>query len=263
MLRITLLLALALSLPVSAEILQLGSGRSVRGKVVKETSDTVFVDVGYTILPVPKKEILSRSKETANKGATKSATKESKHLYSTIQREEKSVKDNVDRTAGGVVMVSTPSGLGSGFIISKDGYVVTNDHVVQGETKITVTIFSQNKDGSIKKRKVEKVKIVALNAYLDLALLKMDGEKNLPIVYLGDSDALKIGQPVYARRQPARSRAQRLGRHRLDARATLRGARLSPDDDADQPGQLGRPALQPEGRGGRRHETWATCSPRA
>ena len=199
MVRITILLALVLCLPVFGEVLKLGSGREVRGKVVKETSDMVFVDVGYTILSVPKKEIISRQSEkpAANKAKT-GDTKTSKHLYSTIEREEKSVKDNVERTAGAVVMVSTPGGLGSGFIITPDGYVVTNDHVVQGETKITITIFMQGNDGSISKRKVKKVKIVSINAYIDLALLKMEGEKDLPIAYLGDSDAVKIGQQVYA-----------------------------------------------------------------
>ena len=199
MVRITILLAMALSLPAFGEVLKLGFGHEVRGKVVKETSDMVFVDVGYTILSVPKKEIISRQPEkpSANRAKTGN-TKTSKHLYSTIEREEKSVKDNVGRTAGAVVMVSTPGGLGSGFIITPDGYVVTNDHVVQGETKITITIFVQGKDGSISKRKVKKVKIVSINAYLDLALLKMEGEKNLPIAYLGNSDEVSIGQRVYA-----------------------------------------------------------------
>ena len=195
-----LLVVLAAGPAAFADTLKLGSGRQVTGKVVKETSDTVFVDVGYTILAIPKKEILSREASKAGpKGAATGEAKVSQgNIYSTIAREEKSVKDNVVRTGGGVVMVSTPRAFGSGFIISKDGYVVTNDHVIQGETKITVTIFEKGKDGGISKRKVEKVKIVALNAYVDLALLKMEGEKDLPITYLGDSDKLTVGQSVYA-----------------------------------------------------------------
>ena len=102
------------------------------------------------------------------------------------------------RTGGAVVLISTPRALGSGFIISSDGYVVTNDHVIQGETKITVTLFEKGKDGGIEKRKIEKVRIVATNADVDLALLKMEGVKDLPIVYLGDSEKVKVGQPVFA-----------------------------------------------------------------
>jgi serine protease Do len=94
-------------------------------------------------------------------------------------------------------MVTTPSGLGSGFILTPDGYVVTNDHVVQGETKIAVVLF-EKKDGVLEKRKIEKVKLVATDPHQDLALLKMEDVKDLPIVYLGDSDGLRVGQTVYA-----------------------------------------------------------------
>ena len=79
-----------------------------------------------------------------------------------------------------------------------DGHVVTNDHVIQGDTKISIVLFGQGKDGAIKKTNVDKVSIVATNAYVDLALLKMEGFDDLPIAYLGDSDAMKVGQSVYA-----------------------------------------------------------------
>ena len=199
--RILILLAVLCAAPAFGdEVLQLGSGRQIKGKVVKETSETVFVDVGYTILAVPKKEILSRVAERSStkEGKAGEAKRSKDSIYSTIRREEKSVKDNVRRTSAAVVLISTPRAFGSGFIISSDGYVVTNDHVIQGETKITVTLFEKGKDGGIEKRKIEKVKIVATNADVDLALLKLEGVKGLPIVYLGDSEAVKVGQPVFA-----------------------------------------------------------------
>jgi serine protease Do len=121
-----------------------------------------------------------------------------KALFSSIDREEASVKENVERTASAVVMIRTPTGLGSGFIITDDGYVVTNDHVIQGDTKISIVLFGEGKDGALKKTNVDKVRIVATNAYVDLALLKMEGFEKLPIAYLGDSDAMKVGQSVYA-----------------------------------------------------------------
>jgi serine protease Do len=200
MARYAILLSLVAvaALPAAADTLTLGSGRQVKGKVVKETNDALFVDVGYTIIEVPKKQILKRSADEDAGKAKSGAQVKKGDLFSTIEREEMSVKDNVERTAAAVVMVSTPGGLGSGFIITPDGYVVTNDHVVQGETKITITLFEKGKDGRIAKRKVEKVKIVAINAYVDLALLKMEDQKDLPIVYLGDSDKIRMGQSVYA-----------------------------------------------------------------
>ncbi|MEM8883825.1 MAG: trypsin-like peptidase domain-containing protein [Planctomycetota bacterium] len=183
-----------------AETLRLGDGRSIEGKVVKETADKVFVDVGFTILEVPKKEIVER-KASAKKGDAKSEgkTKETRQgLIRTIERGEASVRENVTRTEGGVVMIRTPQAIGSGFIISPDGYVVTNDHVIQGDTKVWVVLFERGKDGAIERRKASNVKIVAINAYYDLALLKIEDEKPLPFVYVGDSRSLKAGQPVYA-----------------------------------------------------------------
>ena len=187
--------------PASAETIRLGKGREVKGKVVKETGEVVFVDLGYTIVPIPKKEIVSRqADETADAGKQggESTVRAGKALFSTIDREEASVKENVERTASAVVMIRTPTGLGSGFIITDDGYVVTNDHVIQGDTKISIVLFGEGKDGALKKTNVDKVRIVATNAYVDLALLKMEGFEKLPIAYLGDSDAMKVGQPVYA-----------------------------------------------------------------
>lgn len=197
----TLALAFALlAAPAPAETLRLGGDRLVRGKVVKETEEAVFVDVGYTILSVPKKEILAREPdeaETAEKAAERVDRSETA-LFSSIDRPEVSVKENVERCGAAVVMIQSPGGQGSGFVITPDGHVVTNDHVIQGETRISVTLFEKAAAGGFSKRKVDDVKIVATNAYFDLALLKLEGVKDLPIAYLGDASQVKVGQPVFA-----------------------------------------------------------------
>jgi len=183
-----------------ADLFRLGEGREIRGKVLKETAESYFVDVGFTVVELPKKAVLSREDDAkpAAGAAKQEAARVSDALYSTIRREEMTVKANVGRTGGAVVMVQTPSGLGSGFIITPDGYVVTNDHVIEGETKITVMVFRRGKDNTLEKQQISKVKIVALNAYVDLALLKLEGVKDLPIAYLGDSGKLRQGQPLFA-----------------------------------------------------------------
>ncbi|PMP67468.1 MAG: serine protease [Thermodesulfobacterium geofontis] len=79
-------------------------------------------------------------------------------------------------------------GAGSGFIISQDGYVVTNNHVIQGAQKITVKLL----DG----RNFE-AKIIGTDPFSDIALLKIDA-KNLPTLTLGDSDSIKVGEWVIA-----------------------------------------------------------------
>ena len=78
--------------------------------------------------------------------------------------------------------------LGSGFIISPNGYIVTNEHVVRGATKIIVTMT----DGS--KR---SAKMIGHDTQADIALLKIDGDR-LPYCRLGDSDSILVGEWVIA-----------------------------------------------------------------
>jgi serine protease Do len=79
--------------------------------------------------------------------------------------------------------------LGSGFIITHDGYILTNDHVVENPAKVTVTL---------KNGKNYTAKIVGRDAKTDVALLKIDAGNDLPIAPLGDSDSVKVGQWVLA-----------------------------------------------------------------
>lgn len=78
--------------------------------------------------------------------------------------------------------------LGSGFIISSDGYVLTNNHVVADADEIIVRLSDRSE---------LKAKLVGTDPRTDVALLKVDG-KNLPTVKLGDSEKLKVGEWVLA-----------------------------------------------------------------
>jgi serine protease Do len=79
--------------------------------------------------------------------------------------------------------------LGSGFIIDPSGYVVTNNHVIDGADKITVTLD----DGSS-----YKAKLVGRDAKTDIALLKIEASKPLPYVVFGDSGKSRVGDWVIA-----------------------------------------------------------------
>lgn len=81
-----------------------------------------------------------------------------------------------------------PAGLGSGVIISADGYIVTNNHVVDGADELKVTLNDQ--------REFEAT-LVGTDPNTDIALLKIEA-KDLPAVVFGESDALKLGQWVLA-----------------------------------------------------------------
>lgn len=79
--------------------------------------------------------------------------------------------------------------LGSGFIISDDGYIFTNNHVVENTDKILVKIS----DG-----KEYEAKIIGTDSKTDIALIKIKPDNNLPTVDIGDSDTLKVGEWVIA-----------------------------------------------------------------
>lgn len=79
-------------------------------------------------------------------------------------------------------------GLGSGVIISSDGYIVTNNHVIDGAERLEVTL---NDNRSF------NAKVVGADPTTDLALIKVDA-KNLHVIPIGNSDALKVGEWVLA-----------------------------------------------------------------
>ena len=83
-------------------------------------------------------------------------------------------------------------GLGSGIVISPDGYVITNDHVVENASEIIVTLPGG---------KEYNAEIVGVDELTDLAVLKLEG-KNFPYVKMGNSDGLIIGEWVIALGNP-------------------------------------------------------------
>lgn len=131
---------------------------------------------------------------------------------------ENSIRGIVERTGGAVVAIETESqvqtpwsgrddlrryfgsafpdqkqtvqGLGSGFIISTDGYVLTNNHVIAGASSIKVQLLGQEEP--------LKAKVVGTDAELDLAVLKIDSAKELPVIPLGNSDQISVGDWVVA-----------------------------------------------------------------
>lgn len=88
---------------------------------------------------------------------------------------------------------------GSGFFIHPDGYVVTNQHVVSGEHRLTITLFRRN-ENELQHVQFTDVRIVAMSPAMDLALLKIeDGlDRPLPVVPLGSDQELRQGQTVFA-----------------------------------------------------------------
>lgn len=83
----------------------------------------------------------------------------------------------------------TRRSLGSGFLVSRDGYIVTNNHVVENAKEITVALSNDHQ---------YKGRVVGRDAKTDLALLKIDPKEQLLVIPLGDSDRLQVGEWVMA-----------------------------------------------------------------
>lgn len=193
---------------LAADTLELKDNASIKGRILSEKPDQVAVDVGYTVLVVPRSSIQkittaekpAGAPETQNQTPPASAKIKPGFFQSgKMDAAEKTVRELVAQLGEAVVQVRTPGGLGSGFFINEEGYLITNFHVIEGETQISIEVYHQ-KDGQLDRKSYKQVRIIAMNKYADLALLKVD-DKDAPLfswVLLGESDSLAVGERVFA-----------------------------------------------------------------
>ena len=85
------------------------------------------------------------------------------------------------------------SALGSGFVISEDGFIVTNNHVIEGADEITIEFFNGDELDA---------ELVGTDEKTDIALLKVETDEPLPFVNFGDSDLARVGDWVVAMGNP-------------------------------------------------------------
>lgn len=211
---------LALATVVSAaavDTLQLKDQAAISGKILTEKKDQVAIDVGYTVLVVPRNQILKIVTDRASENAARPVQKNNPAPAATNSiagksapstkffqspagpGQELTVRELVAHLGESVVQVRTPGGLGSGFIIHEDGYLITNFHVIEGETQISVEVYQQMQ-GQLDRHSYRQVRIIAMNKFADLALLKIE-DKEAPKfsrVVLGDSESLDVGERVFA-----------------------------------------------------------------
>ena len=209
---------------VVADTIQLKDKAAISGKILAEKRDQVAVDVGYTVLVIPRSQIVTVTKGEApaakpaiharggaaagTGGAvpgaqadSEPATRVRKGFYSVSAKAlpARSVLDLVSQIGEAVVQVRTPGGLGSGFMLNEEGFLMTNFHVIEGETQITVEVYHQA-GSELERKSYKQVRIVAMNKFGDLALLKIE-DKDAPkfkYVPLGSADALAVGEGVFA-----------------------------------------------------------------
>jgi len=178
-----------------AEELVLKGGAKIQAPVLKHTDDGTILDLGFDVLRVPQSEILETYLDSAVDGTVPAV---SNRLYTVQSPNRTTTAEAVGLYESAVVLVKTASGLGSGFFINKDGYLITNFHVISGEKKISVTQFLQ--EAQVLRRVVHKeVEIVATAPFHDLAVLRVkDPDAVITPVIFAPGEKLGIGETVFA-----------------------------------------------------------------
>jgi serine protease Do len=191
-------LSVSTSHPLQADVIELKTGQKLEGEVLKETPSELVIDVGVDVVRIPVSQIKSRTVETTEK--TPAAKTDKKDIYSTADLPVRTVKELAEKFGEAVVLVQTPSGLGSGFILDERGFCVTNYHVIEQETRIACTIFQKNDQGEFVRRRIDDVAIIAMNPFFDLALLQIPVQKDFkfPITYLAKDNELREGDDCFA-----------------------------------------------------------------
>ncbi|MDX2114148.1 MAG: trypsin-like peptidase domain-containing protein [Planctomycetota bacterium] len=183
--------------PPGVDSISLVDGKTISAPILKETSETIWVDLGDQVIAIPRVRVAGIVRAEPQPEAE---AEDPRALYRVARGLPESTPKELAKTIGeAVIMVSTPSGLGSGFILHPDGFAITNAHVIQGETRLKATVFEQG-EREFRRLVIDDVEILAVNDHLDLALIKLkhpDGKafKTTPVQPAEDLD---VGQDVFA-----------------------------------------------------------------
>jgi serine protease Do len=212
------------------------------------------IDLGFDVVQIPAKRVLD-VKRQEEAGGQAAAAETDRGIFRTGRLEAREVPDLVRRFGDAVMMIRSAGGLGTGFLVSREGHVVTNYHVVEKNTRLQATLYRrvQAADGrtSFEKTECRTVKIVALQPLRDLAILQLDpaepkGGLPEPVV-INDRDDLRVGDLVFAIGNPAgleRSVTQGIV---SSTTRTIDQVRLIQTDASINPGNSGGPIFNARG----------------
>jgi len=190
---------------LGADRVILKGGAEIKGRILKSDARMVVVDLGAEVVRLKRSDVSQILKgAAATRPSGQAATRPAREvaakgqIYRTAVLKGGTIEAKSKLFGQAVVMVNSPGGQGSGFLISPDGYLITNYHVIAGETRIKITVFRQG-DRGFGQEHFKKVKIVALNPFTDLALLKIEkADKPFAYAYLGDIKDVTVGRQVFA-----------------------------------------------------------------
>ncbi len=182
---------------LARDTVRLRLGGSVQGTILKRTDRKVWIDVGPGVLEFSMDDVADIQSDSADARANSVAV----DIFSTATGlSDLPPREQTKLIGPAVIKVSTPGGLGSGVILSSDGYAVTNAHVVQGETNIRATVWFAQADGTLKRTDIDDVELVAVNGQVDLALIRLTHPTGgvFEFAPVQDAEKLEAGQSVFA-----------------------------------------------------------------
>lgn len=224
----------------------LEGGARITATLLRKNDQGIVLDLGRGVVTIEADQVLGiqEPEETTSK------TREEHGFFTLGRLPVAPVPDLVERFGDAVVVVKSPSGVGSGFLISDQGHVVTNYHVIEKNVDASVTVFQRTEDG-YEKRQFNHVKIHAIHPLRDLALLQLDREEIKDVhfhpVTISLRPDLTVGDMVFAIGNPLgmeRSVTQGIvsSKHR-----TLGHLRFIQTDAAINPGNSGGPMFNARG----------------
>jgi serine protease Do len=275
----------AAEITVQTVTVTLVGGTKISGPLLRRNEEGIVLDLGYDVLHIPARRVLEVKKDGAQ--GTDPKTVDPKEgvakppqvkppevkpsevkpvgtaegpvvvvpasdaaMFTTGKLSAADVPELVRRHGDAVMMVKNASGRGSGFLISKQGHLITNYHVVEGHPRVQVELFRRTPHG-YEKHDLKRVKIVALHPLRDIALLQLDptelkGDLPAPITINKDDD-LRVGDLIFAVGNPLG--LERTVTQGIVSSTTRRmgNLRMIQTDAAINPGNSGGPLFNARG----------------
>ncbi|MEM6689775.1 MAG: trypsin-like peptidase domain-containing protein [Planctomycetota bacterium] len=226
---------------------RLENGAEITAPVLRQNEQGYVLDLGHDLLSIEKRNVLDF--QITEKNDSLVETTDTDSLYHVGRLNTASIPKLVERYGDAVVTVTTPVGVGSGFLISRQGHMITNYHVIQETLEISATVFQKTELG-YQRKQLSQVKILSVNPHRDLALLKIEDQEltrlDLPHVMIS-SESVSVGDVIFAIGNPLgleRSVSQGIV---SSTTRTLGHLRFLQTDASVNPGNSGGPLFNQRG----------------